>query len=72
VSVTATIFGYDLIHAYTRIMTYLSGAVLVLTFVWMVFVHHLPGDFFSSGHFGAAGFMGTVSVAALWQIAYAP
>lgn len=72
VSVTATIFGYDLIHAYTRIMTYLSGAVLLLTFIWMVFVHHLPGNFLSSGHFGAAGFMGTISVAALWQIAYAP
>jgi NCS1 family nucleobase:cation symporter-1 len=37
-----------------------------------VFVHHLPGNFLSSGHFGAAGFMGTISVAALWQIAYAP
>jgi nucleobase:cation symporter-1, NCS1 family len=72
VSVTATIFGYDLIHAYTRVMTYFSGAVLLLTFVWIAFVHHLPGDFFSSGHFGAAGFMGTVSTAALWQIAYAP
>ena len=72
VSVTATIFGYDLIHAYTRVMTYLSGAVLVLAFVWMVFVHHLPANFFSSGHFGIAGFMGTISVAALWQIAYAP
>jgi len=72
VSVTATIFGYDLIHAYTRVMTYLSGAVLVLAFAWIVFVHHLPGGFFSSGHFGAAGFMGTISVAALWQIAYAP
>src|SRR3984885_11058539 len=72
VSVTATIFGYDLIHAYTRIMTYLSGAVLVLAFVWIFAVHHLPANFFSTGHFGAAGFMGTISVAALWQIAYAP
>ncbi|HEV3382930.1 MAG TPA: cytosine permease [Trebonia sp.] len=72
VSVTATIFGYDLIHAYTRVMTYFSGAVLLLTFVWMAFVHHLPGDFFATGHFSAAGFMGTISTAALWQIAYAP
>src|SRR6201998_2136877 len=47
VSVTATIFGYDLIHAYTRIMTYLSGAVLVLAFVWIFAVHHLPAGFFS-------------------------
>jgi nucleobase:cation symporter-1, NCS1 family len=72
VSVIAAIFGYDLIHAYTRVMSYLSAAVLLLTFAWMVFVHHLPSDFLSSGHFSAAGFMGTISVAALWQIAYAP
>ena len=72
VSVIAAIFGYDLIHAYTRVMSYLSAAVLVLTFIWIVAVHHLPGTFLTSGHFGAAGFVGTISFAALWQIAYAP
>jgi NCS1 family nucleobase:cation symporter-1 len=72
VSVIAAIFGYDLIHAYTRVMSYLSAAVLLLTFVWIVAVHHLPATFLSSGHFSAAGFMGTISTAALWQIAYAP
>ena len=43
VSVIATIFGHDLIHAYARILTYVSGAALLLTLVWMVFVHGLPG-----------------------------
>jgi len=44
-SVAATIYGYDLIHAYTRWMTYISGAVLVLTVYWIVQVHGLPADF---------------------------
>jgi NCS1 family nucleobase:cation symporter-1 len=72
VSVIAAIFGYDLIHAYTRVMSYLSAAVLLLAFIWMVAVHHLPATFLTSGHFTAAGFMSTISTGALWQIAYAP
>lgn len=39
VSVVVTIFGYDLIHAYARLMTYLAGAALLLTFIWIVAVH---------------------------------
>ncbi|WP_406068915.1 cytosine permease [Streptomyces sp. NBC_01020] len=71
-SLIATIYGYRLIHAYTRIMTYLSGAMLALAFVWVLFVHPLPHDFFGTGGATLAGFMGTVSAAAVWQIAYAP
>ncbi|MEU9885200.1 cytosine permease [Sphaerisporangium sp. NPDC051011] len=72
VAVIATIFGYDLIHAYTRIMTYLSGAALLLAFVWIVAVHGLPAGFASHGTVSIAGFMGTVTASALWQVAYAP
>jgi len=71
-SVIAAIYGYDLIHAYTRWMTYLAGAVLVLTAVWIIWVHGLPADFLQRHEFNWAGFLGTVSAAALWQIAYAP
>jgi len=71
-SVTATIYGYDLIHAYTRWMTYISGAVLALTVYWIVQVHGLPADFLQRNAFNWVGFLGTVSAAALWQIAYAP
>jgi nucleobase:cation symporter-1, NCS1 family len=71
-SVIAAIYGYDLIHAYTRLMTYVSGAVLVLTAVWIVWVHGLPADFFSRNVFSLPGFLGTISAGALWQIAYAP
>ncbi|MBN3857128.1 cytosine permease [Paraburkholderia sp. Ac-20340] len=71
-SLVATIFGYNLIHAYTRLMTWLSGLVLVLTFAWIIFVHGLPADFFTKNSANLTGFLGTISVAALWQIAYAP
>jgi NCS1 family nucleobase:cation symporter-1 len=70
--VIATIYGYDLIHVYTRVMTYVSGAALVLSAIWIVYVHGLPEDFFSRNALSAAGLIGTISVAALWQISYAP
>jgi NCS1 family nucleobase:cation symporter-1 len=70
--VVATIYGYDLIHAYTRVMSYLSGAVLLLAALWIVFVHGLPADFLARNTLSVNGLMGTISVAALWQISYAP
>src|SRR5271156_2504340 len=45
--VVATIYGYDLIHAYARVMSYVAGIVLVVTAFWIVRVHGLPGDFLS-------------------------
>ena len=71
-SVLGAIYGHDLIHAYTRVMTYASGAVLVLSFYWIFQVHGLPADFFDRNGFNVAGLLGSVSIAALWQIAYAP
>src|ERR1700722_9548475 len=71
-SVIAAIYGYDLIHDYTRLMTYVSGAVLALTAAWIVWVHGLPADFLSRNAFSLPGFLGTISAGALWQIAYAP
>ncbi|HEY2684511.1 MAG TPA: cytosine permease [Steroidobacteraceae bacterium] len=68
----AAIYGYDSIHAYARIMSYVSGAALVAAFFWIIGVHGLPGDFFTRGGFHLSGFLGTVSTGALWQIAYAP
>src|SRR5271168_3214690 len=71
-SVIAAIYGYDLIHAYTRVMSYLSGAVLLMAFAWIIWVHGLPADFLNRNAFNWAGFLGAISAAALWQIAYAP
>jgi len=72
VSVLGTIFGYRLIHAYTRLISYFSGSVLLLALVWIVGVHGLPDDFMQRGGFNWPGFMGTLSIAALWQLAFAP
>lgn len=72
ISVVAATYGYDLIHAYTRLMSYFVGAVLLLAFGWIIWVHHLPADFLARNSFSWAGFLGAVSAAALWQIAYAP
>ncbi|MBU6419486.1 MAG: cytosine permease [Proteobacteria bacterium] len=72
VSVIATIFGHDLIHAYARFLTWASGFALLLTFVWIVAIHGLPGNFMAMNKFNGAGFFSMVSVGALWQIAYAP
>ncbi|MEV7607599.1 cytosine permease [Paenarthrobacter sp. NPDC089322] len=72
VSVIATIFGYRLIHAYARILSVAAGLALLLAFAWILFVHGLPADFLDQGSFNWVGFMGTISVSALWQLAYAP
>ncbi|MGY2745970.1 purine-cytosine permease family protein [Pseudarthrobacter sp. O4] len=72
VSVVATIFGYRLIHAYARVLSIVAGVALLLAFVWILFVHGLPAGFLDQGNFNWVGFMGTISVSALWQLAYAP
>lgn len=72
VSVVATIFGYRLIHAYARFLSFVSGLALLLAFAWILVVHGLPANFLAQGDFSWAGFMGAVSVSALWQLAYAP
>lgn len=71
-SLAAAIWGYSLIHTYARIMTVASGLVLALAFVWAFAVHPVPANFFHTSGATLAGFMGTVSAAAVWQIAYAP
>ena len=72
ISVIATIYGHDLIHAYARILTFVSGLALALAFVWIVFVHGLPANFLTLNRYTTAGFFSMVSAGALWQIAYAP
>jgi nucleobase:cation symporter-1, NCS1 family len=72
ISIIAAIWGHDLIHAYARVMSYVSGAVLLLTVAWITWVHGLPADFLSRNTASVAGLLGTISAAALWQIAYAP
>lgn len=71
-SVVAAIFGYDLIHAYARVMTYLAGAVITLAAIWIFCVHGVPANFLTRNGYSTQGMLGAISIAALWQIAYAP
>lgn len=71
-SVVGAIVGYRLIHALAGVLSIVSGAVLVLAFVWALGIDGVPAAAWSSGAVTVAGFMSTVTLAALWQIAYAP
>ena len=72
VSVVGAIVGYRLIHALAGVMSVVSGVVLVLAFVWVLGVNGMPEGTLTGGSFSWFGFFGTLSLAALWQIAYAP
>src|SRR5580698_9528488 len=72
IGVIATIYGYDLIHAYTRAMTYVAGLVLLLTFIWIARIHGIPTGSLGRNSFNGPGLLGIISVAALWDISYAP
>jgi nucleobase:cation symporter-1, NCS1 family len=72
VSLVAAIFGHDLIHFCTRMMTYVSGSAVLLCYVWVIFIHPLPVTYVTQGSFSAVGFFSMVSMGALWQLAYAP
>ena len=72
VSLVITIFGYDMIHAVNRWAIVLFGGVMILSLIFIAGVHGLPADFLSTGHFSGGGFLSSVSLGVLWQIAYAP
>jgi nucleobase:cation symporter-1, NCS1 family len=72
ISLGAAIYGHDLIHFSTRMMTYVSGSALLLCYIWLLFVTPLPGHFFTQGSFSPVGFFKMVSMGALWQLGYAP
>jgi nucleobase:cation symporter-1, NCS1 family len=71
-SLAAAIYGYDLIHAYARWMTWFCGGALAVCFFWIIVVDGLPADIWHRGGLTLNGFLGMISVGALWQIAYAP
>jgi NCS1 family nucleobase:cation symporter-1 len=72
VSLAAAIFGHDLIHVCTRMMTYVAGGAVLLCYVWVLFVHPLPEAYFTQGGFSSIGFCKMVSIGAFWQLGYAP
>src|SRR5215469_16788894 len=72
ISLAGAIYGHDLIHFSTRMMTYVSGSALLLAFVWLLFITPIPGYYLTQGSFSAVGFFKMVSMGALWQLGYAP
>lgn len=72
ISVLGAVFGYRLLHVFGTVMSVVAGLTIALVFVYIFAAGTLPAGALSYGSVTATGIMGTVSVAALWQIAYAP
>ena len=72
ISLAAAIFGHDLIHVSTRLMTYVAGGAVVLCYVCVLIIHPLPPTYFTQGGFSPVGFFGMISIGAFWQLGYAP
>jgi nucleobase:cation symporter-1, NCS1 family len=65
------IYGHDMIHLVNRVATVFCALILVLAVV-ALFVRGAPHGTLSVGGWNLAGFVSSVAVAVLWQIAYAP
>jgi NCS1 family nucleobase:cation symporter-1 len=65
----ATIFGHDLIHGFTRAMSWLCGAAIAGCFAWVLWHHPLPA---ATTPWALGPLLGAISTSVLWQIAYAP
>ncbi|MFT9258854.1 MAG: cytosine permease [Acetobacter sp.] len=72
VALGIAIMGHDIIHRCGRVTTVVAAATLVLCFGVLMVRHVLPPDILSHGVYSTQGFLGALSVAALWQISYAP
>jgi NCS1 family nucleobase:cation symporter-1 len=65
------IIGYRFIHVLNRIGTWVLGVGIVVGFGYIL-THVQTADFLTRGSFNLSGWLATVSLAALWQIAFAP
>ena len=65
------VFGYKLIHGLNKIATIVLGIVMIAGIVYIP-IQGVPADFFTRGSSDWGAFLGMVSIAALWQLAYAP
>ncbi|HVN44572.1 MAG TPA: cytosine permease [Steroidobacteraceae bacterium] len=72
ISLAGAIYGHDLIHFSTRMMSYVSGSALLLCYLWLLLIAPIPASFLTQGSFSAVGFFKMVSMGALWQLGYAP
>ena len=72
VSLIAAVYGYDLIHEYSKYMSIISGIALLCVFVTLIFFVGLPPKFMSTGAYTLPNFIGAASLGALWTLSYAP
>ena len=63
------IVGYNLIHLLNRVGTYVMGAALLVGYVLVI--RRLPAGVADRGTLTMAGWLGTLSLAVIWQISYA-
>jgi trigonelline permease len=65
------VIGYRFIHALNKIATVVLGIGIVVG-IAAIFTRGVPATFWTQGGYTTAGFLATVSLGALWQIAFAP
>ncbi|MER7394341.1 cytosine permease [Streptomyces sp. NPDC000151] len=70
-SAAICLIGYRLIHHLNKIATVVLG-LGILAGLAVVIARGLPEDFLTRGSFTFAGWLATVSLSALWQLAFAP
>lgn len=65
-------FGHDLLHKCGQWMTMVSGTALIICFVWILGGAENTPALWARGEITTAAFLATISICAVWQIAYAP
>ncbi|MGG3467781.1 cytosine permease [Neobacillus pocheonensis] len=71
ITLVITLFGYDLIHKMEKYFAIIFAIVFVFVTV-EAFRLPMPAHIWVPGHFSAGPFLLTVSIAATWQLTYAP
>lgn len=73
ISAVPAVLGYRAIHRLTHYIALLCGGAIMLCLGAVLFAPSAPGIALTTGgHDTVSGFLGAMSIAALWQIAYAP
>jgi NCS1 family nucleobase:cation symporter-1 len=72
ISLITAIYGYDMLHEYSKYVSIVTGIALVTVFVVLLFFVGLPKGFLLTGSFTWPNFIGAMSLAALWTLSFAP
>ncbi|BBX62127.1 allantoin permease [Mycobacterium saskatchewanense] len=72
ITLLLVVFGYEMIHKVNRLLmpSFAIASIISLAYLLAHGVSNSPAA--TSGQFTVHGFMGMLSVAAIWQLAYAP